>query len=189
MAAGEVRRQLRAEQVRVAAREEQVPAGTVQAVDKEFPLGKVLDFIEKETLRVPVKGIERNHQLIVVLQAAKPLVIEVRITPTAGPGRCPMQRLARLPRPARPHHHPDSISHHRLDDRGSRHIGSNLRRLLFAALSQQDIVEIHAGNLASKSGIMQFFALFAGLSPRSGLAARFLLFLGRDRFFARGDPF
>ena len=68
MASGKVRRQLRTQQVRIAAGQEQIPSGPVQPVDEKLPLGKVLDLIKKETLRVPVKGVEREHQLVVVFQ-------------------------------------------------------------------------------------------------------------------------
>ena len=144
MAAGEMGRQLRTQHVRVAACQEKGPAGPVQAVDEKFPLGKVLDFVEKETLRAPIKGIERQHQLIVIFQPPKPLVVEIRISPAAGFHGCPMQRVARLARPPRPHHDTDPATCLRLNNRASLDIRRTSTRLLFPALCQQDVVDVHA---------------------------------------------
>ena len=65
----------------------------MQTVYKKFPLWNILNLVEKKTSRVAVEGIERSHELIEVFQGSQPLVIEVRITPTAGFHECPMQRI------------------------------------------------------------------------------------------------
>ena len=94
------------------------------------------------------RGLKENLGTVKTTKASSSQpIVKVRIPPSPGLDGCPMLRVTRLPRAARPHHDPDSASRHRLDDRTSTHIQSTSPCLNFTALSQQDVVDVHAGNL------------------------------------------
>src|SRR5262245_43421701 len=95
-------RQLRTEQVSVAPGDRQSAPLALQAVDEKLPAGQILDFIQKQVRRLPVQGVQGGYQVVVVLEARQPLVIEVDVPKTPlTPNR--VERIERLARSPGPH--------------------------------------------------------------------------------------
>jgi hypothetical protein len=63
MPAGQVRRKLTAQEMGVAAGEHKRISVAVQSVDKKFPPGQILDFIEEQRTRPVVHRIDSGKQL------------------------------------------------------------------------------------------------------------------------------
>ena len=115
MAAGQVGRELAAQQVGVAPGQYEPESLALEPVHEQFPARQVLDLIEQQVARIVVHGVDRGDQAVIVAHVGEPLVVEVDIPPrTALPEQVHCQK--RLAAAARPDDHLDQLV---VADRGS----------------------------------------------------------------------
>ena len=143
MTTSQVRCQLRAEEMGVAAREKDLAARALQTIDEQFPLRQILNFIEEYPGATPIQTIQRSHQLVQICDPAKTLVIEICVAPRPGVSQNLAHRVTRLARPPGPHHHAQPATGQRLHNRTARNKNRFPRCIEFPTLGHKDVMKIH----------------------------------------------
>ena len=82
--AGQVSGELAAQQMRVAAGQQQPIPLALQAIHEELPLRQVLDLVEQQMTGIPVHRVDRGQEPVVVLHLDEAFIVEVEVAAGGG---------------------------------------------------------------------------------------------------------
>jgi len=82
--ARKMRGQFRTEQVGVTTGDEQPESLPLQAIDKQFPVGKILNLIKKQATRIAVNVVNGAHDFVKITGGGQTFIIEIDIAIRAG---------------------------------------------------------------------------------------------------------